>query len=531
MMHIKLNGLKLGLDEPETGLTVKIAELLGATTAAIREVTIVRKSLDARRERPPFHVYIVECLVPDETAIPGESISGVIVKRIEPQTAALPGMKIRRPPERPVVIGSGPAGLFAALTLAESGVPVLLLERGKPVPQRVSDVASFWQEGILNADSNVHFGEGGAGTFSDGKLTSRRQNSDVFRIKDKLVRMGASASILVDAKPHIGTDRLRSVVVNLRKSLAALDCDVRFDAKATDFMIRHGKIKGVVVNGQEEICAAHVVLAAGQAAEDTYRVLLARGVAFTPKPFAMGVRIEHPQEWINRIQYGKWSGHPALPPAEYVVTAKAGDRSVYSFCMCPGGQVIGCSSDPETVVTNGMSFSLRDGSYANSAVVVNIRTDDFADDSPLAGFDFRRHWEQRAYRLGDARYDAPAQRLTDFLQGRMGQVNGTSFLPGIKSVQLSETLPSFVTEALKQGIRHIERKMPGFITDDAVMMGVETRTSSPVRIVRKANGESVNIEGLYPCGEGAGYAGGIISSALDGVRAAQSVLMRLQTLP
>jgi uncharacterized FAD-dependent dehydrogenase len=531
MMHIRLNGVRLGLDEPETELTVKMADLLGMATDAIRDVKIVRKSLDARRERPPFYVYIVECLVPDETAAPGESMSGVTVKKVTPHAAVVPNIKVRRPPERPVVIGSGPAGLFAALTLAESGVPVLLLERGKPVPQRVSDVAAFWGKGVLNTESNVHFGEGGAGTFSDGKLTSRRQNPDVQQIKETLVRMGAPASILVDAKPHIGTDRLRSVVVKLRKRLAAFDCDVRFDAKVTDFTIRHGRIRGLIVNHEEELSASRVVLAAGQAAEDTYRILLARGVRLVPKAFAMGVRIEHPQEWINRIQYGKWSGHPALPPAEYFVTAKAGDRSVYSFCMCPGGRIIGCSSEPETVVTNGMSFSLRDGSYANSAMVVNIRTDDFSGGSPLAGFDFRRLWEQKAYRLGDAGYQAPAQRLTDFLQGRSGQVGGTSFLPGVKSAQLSETLPSFVSEALKQGIRHIEKKMPGFVTDDAIMVGVETRTSSPVRIERKSNGESIGVEGLYPCGEGSGYAGGIVSSALDGMRAAQSVLMRLRTLP
>ena len=532
MIRIRVNGIRLSLDEKDEDIPERVAALLGTVSNAVSDFKIVRKSLDARRERPPVFVYTVECALDVKVSIPVMTIPGVTVEQIETPVPEQPRKVIPKSMARPVVIGSGPAGLLAALTLAEAGIPVLLLERGKAVPERVADVHRFWEKGVLNPESNVYFGEGGAGTFSDGKLTSRRQHPDVSRIKEMFVRMGAPPAVFIDAKPHVGTDRLRSMVVRLRQHLLALGCEVRFEAKVTDILVRQGRMEGLVVNGEERIGASHIVLAAGQAAEDMYRMLLDHGAALAPKPFAMGVRIEHPQEWLNKMQYGKWSEHPALPPAEYVVTARAADsgRSIYSFCMCPGGQVIGSSSEEGTIVTNGMSLSSRDGHYANSAIVVNVRTEDFAGASPLAGLDFRRRWEQKAYRLGAAEYRAPAQRLTDFLQGRSGEVSSTSFLPGVTPAELSETMPSFVAAALREGLRLIDRKMPGFITAEAVLIGVETRTSSPVRILRKASGESIHIEGLYPCGEGAGYAGGIISSALDGMYAARSVFASLQGL-
>ena len=431
---------------------------------------------------------------------------------------------------RPVVAGCGPAGLFAALTLAEKGIPVLLLERGRAIQERLADVRAFWERGILNPESNVHFGEGGAGTFSDGKLTSRVKNPCTSRVKLVLVDMGAPADILVDARPHIGTDRLREVVVNLRKRLIDLGCEVRFGARVTDFRIHRGCLVGIVVNDSEEIRADHLILATGQSAADTYRKLAERGVALAPKPFAIGLRVEHPQELINRIQYGRWAGHPDLPPADYFLTAKveALNRACYSFCMCPGGRVIGCSAEAGGVITNGMSRLGRESPCANSAVVVNVQSEDLGGEGPLAGLAFRRHWEERAFLAGGSDYCAPAQRLTDFLSGKThSPIGRCSFLPGVRGADLRDVLPPFVVEGLKRGFAEFERKMPGFITGEAILIGVETRTSSPVRITRGEDGQGLNLTGLYPCGEGAGYAGGIISSALDGIRAAERLILSL----
>jgi uncharacterized FAD-dependent dehydrogenase len=429
-----------------------------------------------------------------------------------------------KPEQRPVVVGCGPAGLFASLVLAGRGIPVLLLERGKSVPERFPDVRLFWEKGILNPESHVHFGEGGAGTFSDGKLTSRVKNPYTDWVKRIMVDMGAPTDILIDARPHIGTDRLQEVVANLRHRLVELGCEVRFGAQATDFVIYRGRLVRIVVNDSEEIRTDRLILAIGQSADDTYRKLVEKKILLEPKPFAIGLRVEHPQEQINRAQFGRWAGHQALPPADYLLTAKIKDmnRSVYSFCMCPGGRVIGCSAMEGGVITNGMSNSRRDSPYANSAVVVNVRIEDLGGEGPLAGLTFRRRWEEQAFLAGGGDYSAPVQRLTDFLADKAGDPPcRTSFLPGVRPVELKEVLPSFVIAALKSGFADFERKMPGFITQEATLFGVETRTSSPVRIVRDETGQSMTALGLFPCGEGAGYAGGIISSALDGIRAAE----------
>jgi hypothetical protein len=314
--------------------------------------------------------------------------------------------------------------------------------------------------------------------------------------------------------------------------LIALGCEVRFGARVTDFLIHRGRLAGIVVNDYEEIPADHLILATGQSAADTYRKLAERGVALALKPFAIGLRVEHPQELINRTQYGRWAGHTDLPPADYSLTAKVGapDRSCYSFCMCPGGQVIGCSAEAGGVITNGMSRLGRESPFANSAVVVNVRIEDLEGEGPLAGLAFRRHWEERAFLAGGSDYRAPAQRLTDFLSGKdHSPIGRCSFLPGVKAADLRDVLPPFVVEGLKRGFAEFERKMPGFITEEAMLIGVETRTSSPVRITRGEEGQSVNLSGLYPCGEGAGYAGGIISSALDGIRAAERLMQSLSS--
>ena len=526
-MVLEISGIALHLDEPEQGLAVRAAAILGVPAESIASLRVIRRSIDARRRRPPRFIYVVEVLLSDEIPWTEKPAAGVTVRRFSQEPPTSPSSPRLKPATRPVVIGCGPAGLFAALTLAENGMPPLLLERGKSVAQRVPDVQSFWEEGRLNPESHVHFGEGGAGTFSDGKLTSRVKNPFTARVKGILVEMGAPADILTEARPHIGTDKLRTVIVRLREKLVDLGAEIRFEAGATDFLIHSDRIVGIVIDGREEIRTEHLILAIGQSADDTYEKLYERGVRLEPKPFAMGLRVEHPQALINEIQYGKWHRHPDLPPADYYLTAAVAgmNRSVYSFCMCPGGQIIGCSASAGGVVTNGMSASRRDGPYANSAVVVNVRIADFGD-APLAGLAFRRRWEEQAFALGGGDYHAPAQRLTDFLADATGGAVGpTTFRPGVRPASLREVLPGFVAEALKKGFRVFEQKMPGFISAEAHLIGVETRTSSPVRITRGPDGQSVTTLGIYPCGEGSGYAGGIISSALDGIRAARQVLI------
>lgn len=534
-MVLRINGLTLCLDEKEERLPSRVAVILGLPEGAVGEIRIIRRSIDARRARPPRLVYMLSVCLPEGFSVADiDPPAGVTVTK-EQDTAdkdqkTPSGRALPMPERRPVIVGMGPAGLFAALTLAAKGIPSLLLERGKAVPQRLSDVTAFWEKGLLNPESHVHFGEGGAGTFSDGKLTTRVKNLRTGWVKRILTEMGAPADILIDARPHIGTDRLREVVVNLRKRLIEMGCEVRFEARVTDLTVQRGRLAGLVVNGSDQIPVDRLVLAIGQSADDTYRVLAERGVALAQKPFAIGLRVEHPQEAINRIQYGRWSSHPDLPPADYSLTAKIGemDRSVYSFCMCPGGQVIGCSAREGGVITNGMSRLHRESPYANSAVVVNVRVEDLEGEDPLAGLAFRRRWEERAFGAGGGDYRAPAQGLIDFLAGKEGSSHRScSFRPGIREASLRDVLPPFVVEAMKRGFPEFDRKMPGFITAEATLIGVETRTSSPVRILRGEDGQSVTVSGLFPCGEGAGYAGGIISSALDGIRAAERLINSL----
>ncbi|MDO9528833.1 MAG: NAD(P)/FAD-dependent oxidoreductase [Syntrophales bacterium] len=530
-MIFQISDIKIFLDEGEDVLRKKASLLLGVSPEEVSSLKVVKKSLDARRSRPPCFIYAVEVSVSDEVAARCRVDGKVKIKSVIYEALPKHSPVLLKPDKRPVIVGCGPAGLFAALTLARKGIPVLLLEMGKKVDERVVDVNTFWKKGILDESSNVHFGEGGAGTFSDGKLTTRIRSANLGFIKKTLIDMGAASDIMTYAKPHIGTDCLREVLVNFREELVELGCEIRFGARVTDFIINEGKIEGVVVNNDEEIKTEHLVLAIGQSSVETYRQLYKRGVKLAAKPFAIGLRVEHPQELINRIQYGRWWKHKALPPADYFLTARIADmdRSVYTFCMCPGGEIIACSSEAGGVVTNGMSHYLRGGNFANSAVVVNIRTDDFKGDSPLSGLAFRRRWEEKAFVMGGSNYCAPAQRLVDFIEDKEGSEIGlTSFVPGFKAAPLKEVLPPFVVDILKKGFLAFDRKMPGFISQEANLIGVETRTSSPVRILRGENYQSVNVDGLYPCGEGAGYAGGIMSSALDGMRVAEFIASNQQ---
>ena len=378
----------------------------------------------------------------------------------------IPLMRQASSPKLPVVvIGSGPAGLFAAYILAQRGIPALLLERGTPVEKRTKDVEEFWEKGILNFQSNVFFGEGGAGTFSDGKLTNRTNSPYSLWIKQILVKMGAPPEILTDAKPHIGTDKLRQVIVNLRKSLIDTGCRIEFEAQVTDFLIRQGRIAAVIVNDKEEIKTDHVILAIGQSADDTYAKLLERGVQMEAKPYAMGLRVEHPQELINSIQYGKWHDHRLLPPAEYFIKAYIPglDRSVYTFCMCPGGSVIGCGAFAGFVITNGMSNAKRSGEFANSAIVVNVSVDDFnSDKSPSVRPELPQSLGKKSISCRRKQLSGAGKKMMDFLQGKTSALHGrTSFLPGVNPAVLQELLPEFIIQSLKRGIREFDKKMPG----------------------------------------------------------------------
>jgi len=534
-MRYIISGLRLSLDEPEDSLVSKAALLLGIGEGMIASWRVLRRSLDARRRRPPVYVYNLEITLAGNPALLVPSAGGIKVERKEEDQGS-PGMPVPCPtmagsgPDqtfkgRTVVVGAGPAGLFAALALAARGVPVLLLERGRRLEERIKDVEAFWQGGRLDPESNVQFGEGGAGAFSDGKLTSRANHPDSRRVKEILVELGAPASIITEAKPHIGTDRLRMVLLNFRQRLLSLGCELRFKARVTDFLIHHGRLAALLVNDREEIAVNGVILAIGQSGRDTYEKLQIRGIRLEAKPFAMGLRIEHPQGIIDRLQYGRWTGQGGLPPAEYVLKTRIAhlDRYAYSFCMCPGGTVIGAASEPGYLVVNGMSDYKRDAFFGNSALVVNVRTSDFPGDDPLGGLLFRAEWEGRAFRLGGGNYRAPAQDLMDFLQEGSGRLTApVSYRPGATPADLREVLPAFVSRALRAGIGDFRRMMPGFICPEATLLGVETRTSSPVRICRDQDGLAVGLSGLYPCGEGAGYAGGIISSAIDGINAVRS---------
>ncbi len=531
MKLLRITGIKLSLDESEEQLSRKASAILSISPEEIINFEIIKKAVDARRNKPPHFVYIIQVSLANDFQLPPQPADGIQILEIENKIPEPLFSRKIVSELTAVVVGAGPAGLFAAYVLAARGIPVMLLERGASIEKRKADVKMFWEKGVLNPESNVLFGEGGAGTFSDGKLTSRSKNPYSSWVKKILTEMGAPSAILTDAKPHIGTDRLEKVIINLRNKLVSMGCVIRFKAEVTDFVVRQGRLVAIVVNEDEEIDTGQLILAIGQSADDTYGKLQGCGVRMEAKPFAMGLRVEHPQELINFIQYGKWTGHPKLPPAEYFVTAAVPglNRSVYTFCMCPGGAVIGCSAFPGYVITNGMSNCQRNGKFANSAVVVNVRVDDFAPSGePLSGLEFRARWEKKAFEAGGGNYYAPAQRLIDFLEKQAAHYTGTtSFRPGTKPVVLDDVLPAFVAGGLRAGIYEFNRKMPGFITEEANLIGVETRTSSPVRICRKSDGQSETVGGLYPCGEGSGYAGGIISSALDGIKAAENLMTNL----
>jgi len=517
-----LRNLLLSLDDDEALLPRRLAERCALREADIVSWRIVRKGIDARKKSAIKQVYTVEFTVAEPEPFWRKSGGDRDLERVSPVAPEVFSPVVS--PSRIIIVGSGPAGLFAALRLAEYGLKPLLLERGREMAARVRDVERFWQSGALDEESNIQFGEGGAGTFSDGKLTTRVRDPHGGYVLARLVEFGAPEEIAWLAKPHIGTDRLRGVVVNIRRFLASRGVEIRFDARLTDLQADAGRLRAVVINDREEVPCDRLVLAPGHSARDTYVMLHERGVPLESKPFAVGVRVEHPQELINRIQYGLPSHH-RLPPADYALAWNdpASGRSAYSFCMCPGGVVVACSSESKGVVTNGMSSYGRNTSWANSALVATVGRGDFPSSSPLAGVAFQRELERLAFVRGGGGYHAPAQNLLAFLGRKGGEGVRSTYRPGVREADLAELLPDYVTRTLRDGIVAFDRKMRGFITAEATLVGVESRTSAPLRILRGEDCQSVGLEGLYPCGEGAGYAGGIMSAALDGIRVADSL--------
>ena len=526
-MPFLLRNVTLTPEEGEHLLAERLALRFDLAKDEIVSLRVVRKGVDARKKPRVRFVYTVEFGVRDEEAFQRAHLPVPDLERVAPLSppsfhpvAAAPSI---------VIVGAGPAGLFAALRLAEYGLTPLLIERGKPVEERLRDVELFWDQGILDGESNVQFGEGGAGTFSDGKLTTRIRDENIRYVLAKLVEFGAPEEILYLAKPHIGTDRLRRVVTGMRRHLESRGVAIGFRQKLTDLVATDGRVRGVVINDDREIACEYLVLAPGHSARDTYRMLDRRQVRLERKAFAVGVRVEHPQELIDRIQYGA-PRHPNLPAADYALAYNnhANGRSAYSFCMCPGGVVVAAASEAGGVVCNGMSGYRRAAPYANSALVVGVGEGDFPSASPLAGVEFQQGLERSAFVAGGSDYHAPAQNLLTFLDGRRRHPVASTYRPGVREADLSLILPPFVTATLKEGLRSFDRKMRGFVTAEATLAGVETRTSAPVRIVRGEDLQSVTLAGLYPTGEGAGYAGGIMSAAIDGIRVADTIAARLR---
>ncbi|MBC8015240.1 MAG: hypothetical protein H7X79_05790 [Sporomusaceae bacterium] len=525
---LRIINMRVSLDE-NTDIKNLAAKRLKLPPQAVLEVVIVRKALDARRKNNITFVYSLDVRV----SVPeGQVLSRLkgdkdisIADHQQPE-AIIPGSVQLE--HRPVVVGLGPAGMLAALTLAQHGYRPLVLERGRTVEERTRDVAKFWQTGEFDEHSNVQFGEGGAGTFSDGKLTTRVNDPLMRHVLDILVKAGAPAEVTYIHKPHIGTDKLRAVVKHIREQIIALGGQVEFETQVTDVEIEDGKLKGLIVNGNRLIPCSIALFAIGHSARDTYIMLHQRDIAMEAKAFAIGVRIEHPQELINNSQYGISAGHINLPAADYALVYhdKATRRTAYSFCMCPGGLVVAAASEPGGVVTNGMSLYNRASGISNSALVVNVTPEDFGN-HVLAGIEFQRKYEGLAFACGGGNYQAPLQTVGDFLAGTTGSrtfQTKPSYRPGVVAADLRQCLPDFVADTLAQALPEFDRKIKGFAHPEAIMTGVETRTSAPLRIIRNSDYMSISTQGFYPIGEGAGYAGGIMSAALDGLNSAIAVI-------
>ena len=527
---LRLTELKLPLDHPPEALPAAIVQRLNIAPDALLDFSIFKRSHDARKAHAVLLIYSVDVTLKDEAAV---------LKKMRGEHTVMPtpdmGYRfVAHAPDKlsacPLVIGFGPCGIFAALILAQMGFRPIVLERGRAVRERTQDTWDLWRKNILHPESNVQFGEGGAGTFSDGKLYSQIKDPKHYgrKVLTEFVKAGAPPEILYVSKPHIGTFRLVGVVETMRREIELLGGEVRFEQRVTDFQIEQGQIRGVSLANGEQISSEHVVLALGHSARDTFAQLHARGVFMEPKPFSIGFRIEHPQSLIDRARLGLHAGNPVLGAADYKLVhhAKNG-RSVYSFCMCPGGTVVAATSEPNRVVTNGMSQYSRNERNANAGIVVGITPADYPGD-PLAGIGFQRQWESRAFELGGGNYDAPGQLVGDFLQGQTSTQLGSvepSYKPGVRLGDLATSLPPYAIAAIREALPAFDKQIKGFAMQDAVLTGVETRTSSPLRITRGEDYQSLKVRGLYPAGEGAGYAGGILSAGVDGIKVAEALAL------
>ena len=531
---LRLTEVKLPFDHAEDAIRAAISQTLRIPARSILSYTIYRRGVDARKSHAIVFVYTCDLEVADEAKLLAKF-------KNKPQLTLAPDMSYHfaaRAPEkplteRPVIIGMGPAGLFAGLILAQSGFRPIILERGKTVRERAKDTFDFWRSGILDPESNVQFGEGGAGTFSDGKLHSQIKDRKHYgrKVLEELVKAGAPPEVLYVSKPHIGTYKLIGIVEKMRADILALGGEIRFQSRVDDVEIENGQVRGVVLANGERIATRHLIAAIGHSARDTFEMLLRRGVYIEAKPFSIGFRIEHPQALIDRGRHGKDAGNPLLGAADYKLVHHARNgRSVYSFCMCPGGMVVASASEAGRVVTNGMSQYSRNEQNANSAIVVGISPEDYPG-GPLAGIEFQRFWETRAFELGGGNYSAPGQRVGDFLADRASSAWGLvkpSYTPGVKHCDLCTALPDYAITAIREAIPAFAKQIKDFDLADAVLTAVETRTSSPVCLKRNTDDlQSINTKGFYPTGEGAGYAGGILSSAVDGITVAEAVALSL----
>jgi uncharacterized FAD-dependent dehydrogenase len=527
-MRYRISNIPLWLDEDDGRVAERAAARLGVACEHLSDLVVVRRSLDARKKGHARWLVNVEATVAGAIPSAPADVTAVEAPRAPPAPVREPGVP-------PIVLGAGPAGLFCAWALLERGVRTVVVDRGRPVAPRRRDVAALMRSGALDPESNMNFGEGGAGAYTDGKLGTRIHHPAVRRVVELFARFGNAARILVEGKPHVGSDVLPAAISAMREELERGGCTFVWEARAVDLELAGGRFRALRLADGRTIGSDRLVLAPGNSARELFELFARRGWPIEAKPFAAGFRAEHPQALIDRIQYGTERRHPKLPPADYRLAdnPKVGGeaRGVFSFCMCPGGVVVPTPTEPEMQCTNGMSNSRRSSPLANAGIVVAVSPADFAAEGftgPLAGLEWQRKWEREAYRLGGGGYRAPAQRLSAFLAGRPGAPpQRTSYRPGATPADLSALFPARVQEALRAGLRAFERRMHGFVSDEAILLGVETRTSSPCRLVRGENLQSPALGGVYPAGEGAGYAGGIVSSAVDGLRVAEAICAEL----